>query len=110
MTPDRRTRSRRPIIAQAVLGAIVVAGFFGVLVTSFLMDASAENGLRDARLMMTGALISALTQIVSYFFGSTSGSQEKTEMLARAMPPMAYPSTVIQTNDQATVTTQEQPR
>lgn len=104
-TPTRMGR------AQAVLAVVIVVGFFAVLITTFVISATPENGLRDARLMMVGALIAALSAVIGYFFGSTSTSQQKNELLANSIQaPNPQVSTVIQTNDPTTVTMQETPR
>ena len=66
-----------------VLAAAVTFGFFGVL---FWMIAYGlpENG-GEAMLVMLGTLGTAWGAIVSYYFGSSAGSREKTQAMNRIM-------------------------
>ena len=53
-------------IVPPALAAIVTVGFFGILV------------------MMLGSLGTAWTGIIAYYFGSSAGSQAKTDLLSKA--------------------------
>lgn len=66
-----------------LLAAAVTFGFFGVL---FWMIANGlpENG-GEAMLVMLGTLGTAWGAIVSYYFGSSAGSREKTQAMNRIM-------------------------
>ncbi len=66
-----------------LLAAAVTFGFFGVL---FWMIAYGlpENG-GEAMLVMLGTLGTAWGAIVSYYFGSSAGSREKTQAMNRIM-------------------------
>ena len=74
------TRSRVP----AVLAVLITLGFFGVLIG--MMTDMLKAGENQALLIMLGALGAAWGAVVNYFFGSSAGSQAKTELLARAEP------------------------
>lgn len=71
------TRSMMP----PILAGTVTVGFFGILVLMFLGQVDSNN---PAILMMLGSLGTAWTGIIAYYFGSSAGSQAKTEMLSKA--------------------------
>lgn len=70
------TASRMP----ALLAIVVTAGFFGVLGLLIRYGKPADGG--DA-LLLLGSLGTAWTSVVAYYFGSTSASQRKTELMAQ---------------------------
>lgn len=61
-------------IYMYVLGAIIVIGFFTIV--SFKVWKG-----QDAQLEI-GALIAAFAAVVGYFYGSSKGSADKTQLLA----------------------------
>ena len=68
-------------IVPPVLAAIVTLGFFGIMVMMLLGKVDSNN---PAILMMLGSLGTAWTGIISYYFGSSAGSQAKTDLLSKA--------------------------
>jgi len=66
---------------QAALAFVFVCGFFGVL---FLMLGKPD--MRDAMLILIGALAGSVATIIGFYFGSTSGSARKDELLANSTP------------------------
>lgn len=64
------------------LAYAITIGFFGTL--TFLMLGSISTESRDILNIMLGSLGTAWVGVNSYYFGSTKGSQAKTEMLAKA--------------------------
>lgn len=73
------------IIAYVMIGSffsLIAILIFGELGT-FAKDGVVANRLQDNPLIMmiVGALISGFTQVLSYFFGSSRGSAEKTSLL-----------------------------
>ena len=70
-------------IVPPALAAIVTVGFFGIMVMMLLGKVDSNN---PAILMMLGSLGTAWTGIIAYYFGSSAGSQAKTEMLSKAQP------------------------
>jgi len=66
-----------------LLAASVTIGFFGILGMMLTGKVDANN---PALMMMLGSLGTAWTGIIAYYFGSSAGSQAKTEMLSKAQP------------------------
>lgn len=64
-----------------LLAAAVTVGFFGILVMMLLDKVDSNN---PAILMMLGSLGTAWTGIIAYYFGSSAGSQAKTDLLSKA--------------------------
>jgi hypothetical protein len=73
------TRSWMP----PILAGSVTIGFFGIMIMMFFQQIDSNN---PAILMMLGSLGTAWTGIIAYYFGSSAGSQAKTEMLSKAQP------------------------
>jgi hypothetical protein len=69
----------RSIVPPALAGAITL-GFFGIL--SMLLFGQVD-GNNPTILMMLGSLSTAWTGIIAYYFGSSAGSQAKTELLSK---------------------------
>ena len=63
-----------------VLAAAVTIGFFSIMVLMFFNKIDDGN---PAILMMLGSLGTAWTGIIAYYFGSSAGSQAKTELLSK---------------------------
>ncbi len=83
---DRANARSREIALKdripALLAILVTLGFFGVL--AYMLKFTIPPAGHDAMLLMLGALGSAWTAVVSYYFGSSAGSDRKTELLAQA--------------------------
>ena len=65
----------------ALLAVFVTIGFFGIMVMMFFNQIDSSN---PAILMMLGSLGTAWTGIIAYYFGSSAGSQAKTDLLSRS--------------------------
>ena len=70
---------------QAAVGFIILTGFFVTLY--LLINSNLEaSGMRDALLVMVGSLGTMATAVVSYYFGSSSGSARKDELRRKDTP------------------------
>lgn len=82
---DRSSARQREIELQdgtpQVLAFVVTLGFFGVVGAAMIWGLP-EHG-QDALLILLGALSGAWTAVMSYYFGSSAGSRQKTEILSR---------------------------
>ena len=70
------TRSMMP----PMLAGAVTVGFFGIMGMMFFKQIDNSN---PAILMMLGSLGTAWTGIIAYYFGSSAGSQAKTDLLSK---------------------------
>jgi hypothetical protein len=73
------TRSMVP----PILATVVTVGFFGILGMMLTGKVDSSN---PALMMMLGSLGTAWTGIIAYYFGSSAGSQAKTDLLSKAQP------------------------
>lgn len=68
-----------------VLAWMVVCGFLATIaILAFADEAFSDN---QAALLLLGALSAGFGSVLNYFFGSTKGSREKTQMLVSRMGP-----------------------
>jgi len=67
-----------------VLGSVIVIGFFSLLALLIISVTPLVN--KDLLNITVGALIASFTTVVGYFFGSSSGSKTKTDLLSKAEP------------------------
>lgn len=81
---DRADARARQIAVRdrvpALLAFVITVGFFATLWWVFLHGVQAEA--RDMAHIMVGTLGTAWVAVVSYYFGSSAGSDRKTEILA----------------------------
>ena len=66
-------------IFQYTLGAIIVLGFFALIIILAYISVPDQN--KDLLNLVVGALIGSFATVVGYFYGSSKGSAEKNEML-----------------------------
>jgi hypothetical protein len=81
---DRRSARAMQIgtksVIPAVLATVVTVGFFGILI-GMMTKAFVPS---DALFLMLGSLGTAWTGIISFYFGSSAGSQAKDELLRKS--------------------------
>ena len=77
---DMQKTARSPI--PALLSVMVTFGYFGVLVG--MMTGALKVSDSQALLIMLGSLGTAWGGVMAFWFGTTSGSQHKTELIAKA--------------------------
>ena len=66
-------------VAIIILGALIVLGFFTLLGLLIFQEIPATNN--ELLYLAVGALISGFATVVGYFYGSSAGSAQKTDML-----------------------------
>ena len=66
-------------IFQYILGALIVLGFFALLILLILSAVPTEN--KDLLNLVVGTLIGSFSGIVSYFYGSSLASSKKDQLL-----------------------------
>jgi len=66
-------------LIQYALGALITIGFFSILYIVFFF--AMPEGNKDFGLLVIGALIAKFGDVVSYFYGSSKGSSDKTELM-----------------------------
>lgn len=69
-------------IFQYALAALIVIGFFTIVYVVFIKVLPPEN--KDVAYLVIGALVAVFTSVVNYFFASTKGSAEKTDIISRS--------------------------
>lgn len=87
---DRADARQREIktgdsITPRLIACVVMAGFFAILLVMMFRGIPPES--KEPALILLGALGSAFAGTISYYFGSTAGSAEKSRLLAQAAPP-----------------------
>jgi hypothetical protein len=75
---------KHPVKVQASLAFVVFVGFFGAL--WLLMTVEPGQAMREALLALVGVLGAGFTQVIGFYFGSSSGSQAKDENIATRIP------------------------
>jgi len=66
---------------QIILSTIYVLGFMSVLYTVFSGSLELTGDQKDIAMYLLGILSAGLLQIMNFFFGSSSGSKEKTSLI-----------------------------
>lgn len=79
----------RGLAPQIILSAIFIVGYFGImylLITSNLWQELADFAKGQIAVLI-GVLTAGVTQIMNFFFGSSSGSKDKTKVIANGKHP-----------------------
>jgi len=85
---DRASARQREVQVKdrtsAYLAYGITLGFFGVLL--YMLTQPVPPTGHDALLVMLGSLGAAWTAVVSYYYGSSAGSDRKSQLLANRSP------------------------
>jgi hypothetical protein len=81
--------------SQTCLAAAIVLSFVGLMCVMTFMPIPVANS--QALSIMTGSAASAFIAVVSYYFGSSRGSQAKTAMLWQSTPTSGDPKLRVKT-------------
>lgn len=87
----RDMASKQGLKSQQVLAAVYSVGYFGIfgLILTGVVDVEILNlGVVSA---LVGVLTAGQVQILNFFFGSSRGSKEKTELMARVSEAAGAP-------------------
>jgi len=74
-----QVKTKSPV--PAILSIVITAGFFGVLY--IMLINGVPEGEKDVLHIMVGVLGTAWIAVVNYWFGSSNGSKEKTELMGK---------------------------
>ena len=77
----RAMASATSLTPQVILAAVFIAGFVAILWAVFSGQAQLDEPTRQIATILLGILAAGVTQILNFFFGSSSGSKQKTELL-----------------------------
>ena len=84
---DRKSAREREIAVKdktpAILAGVSFTGFFSIL--GLMMFVEIPPTAKDPLLIMLGALGAIVTGITQYYYGSSSGSAKKNEMLEKVI-------------------------
>ena len=69
---------------QGAVAFVVLVGFFGCI--WLVVEREVSGFMRDALLILIGNLAAAFMAVVNYYFGSSSGSAQKNQLLAEKGP------------------------
>jgi hypothetical protein len=82
---DRDSARKREVAVKDWIPAVLALGlngaFFSLMFLMFKQKIPAEN--RDAFTLLLGMLSGGVTSVLSYYFGSSSGSARKTELMGK---------------------------
>jgi hypothetical protein len=67
-----------------VLSWVIVVGFFGLIALLFFVPMPKDSN--GVIVLLFGSLAAGFGSVIGYFFGSSKGSAEKTQLLAKAEP------------------------
>lgn len=69
---------------QAAIAFLVIVGFYAAIWMAMTREVTAS--MRDALLILIGSLAAAFGGVIGYYFGSSSGSAAKNQLLADKEP------------------------
>jgi hypothetical protein len=63
------------------LGVLLTMGFFLLLILLILRPVPVQNS--ELLYLVTGALLGSFNHVVNFFFGSSAGSKQKTDIISK---------------------------
>ena len=81
----RKLGIERGVLIQGALSGLLTFAFVYVLFAIFEGEIKIDEGMRDVAIYALGTLNTILIQMMNYWFGSSSGSKEKSKELAQAI-------------------------
>ena len=69
--------------SQLIIGTIFILIFGAALYIVFVEQIALSGNLERIAFILIGVLATNTTQVINYFFGSSSGSKEKTAQLGQ---------------------------
>lgn len=72
------------LLPQVIISSIFIMGFIGVLYLVFSGKTTLEGTMKETAIYVLGILSAGVTQVMNFFFGSSSGSKEKTGLLGKS--------------------------
>jgi hypothetical protein len=79
----RKMATSTTLLPQIILSVVFVTGFIFVLYLVFKGEVDLTGTMKDIAIFLLGILSAGITQILNFFFGSSSGSKEKTLQLGK---------------------------
>lgn len=73
----------RGFTPQVILSALYTIGYFGMFLLFLVGELAPQDQYRDAVLTLVGVLTTLQVAIANFWFGSSSGSQAKTQLLSK---------------------------
>ena len=69
------------VIFQYALGGLITLSVIAVILVLMFVDLAPS--VKDALLIMLGVLASGFMAVINYFYGSSKGSSDKTELIKK---------------------------
>ncbi len=92
---DRDSARRRETAVKdktpAILGILTITAFFAFIGAASFMPSAVIEGRMDFIMLAVGWLGGVATSVYAYYFGSSSGSKQKTELLGAKTSRQSYP-------------------
>lgn len=80
---DARGMAKLNMWPQIILSAVFIIGFFTLVIMLFSGNVTISNEMRTTGNILLGVLTGAFPQIMSFWFGSSHGSKQKTEKFGK---------------------------
>lgn len=77
----RDMAAKTSLLPQITLGALFTAGFILVLYTLFSGEEAINSKMMQPAMYVLGILSAGMIQVMNFFFGSSSGSVQKTDAI-----------------------------